>query len=73
MTQANKATQRMVAVDIAAVNLPPVSLDEGPAIETESGDDIEAELKPFDDATQGKEILDSIMDEPCDSFPGEQC
>ncbi|MCH8891246.1 MAG: FecR domain-containing protein, partial [Myxococcales bacterium] len=37
MTQANKATQRVVAMDVAAVDLPPVALDAGPAIETESG------------------------------------
>ncbi len=79
MAQANKATQRVVAVDVAAVNLPPVSLDEGPAIETESGDDIEVELDPFDDPSQGDDIIDQgddIIDPPdvpCDSFPGEAC
>ena len=77
MAQANKATQRVIAVDIAAVSLPAVSLDDGPAIETESGDDIEAELEPFDDSAQADQIRDDfmMMEVPdCGgSIPGEHC
>ena len=70
MGQEKKAADRVAAVDVAAVNLPPVSLDEGPAIETERGDDIEVELDPFDDPSQGDDIINPPL---CDSFPGEQC
>ena len=48
MAQANKATQRVVAIDIAAVDLPPVSLNGRPVIDTDSGNDIEVELEPTD-------------------------
>lgn len=81
MSQADKATQRVVAVDVAAVDLPPVSLDEGPAIETESGDDVEADLDPFDDPAQEEQIREMFeeMNEPppvpdCGGgIPGEHC
>jgi hypothetical protein len=73
MAQANKATQRVVAIDVAAVDLPPVSLDEGPTIETDSGDPDEPVTQPFDDPAQEAEIRKMMMDSPCDSFPGEQC
>jgi len=76
-TQANKATQRMVAVDIASVDLPPVSLEEGPTIETESGNDIEAKIDPFDDPAQEEQIRESFeppqMEVPdCGPIPCEQ-
>ena len=76
MAQANKATQRVVAVDVAAVDLPPVSLEEGPTIETESGDDIEAEIDPFDDPAQEEQIREMFEMEVPDcggSIPGEHC
>ncbi|MBW2716231.1 MAG: FecR domain-containing protein [Deltaproteobacteria bacterium] len=77
MAQANKATQRVVAVDIASVNLPPVSLEEGPTVETESGDDIEAQIDPFDDPSQEEQIRESFeppqMEVPdCGPIPCEQ-
>jgi len=70
--QATKATQRVVAVDVAAVDLPPVSLDEGPSIETESGDDIEAEIDPLDDPDQ-EEIIRESLEPPivCGDVPCE--
>jgi len=72
-----KTAERVAAVDVAAVDLPPVSLDEGPAIETESGDDVEVELDPFDDPKQEQEIENSIMEmEPPDcggGIPGDHC
>ena len=76
MAQESKATERVVAMDVAAVDLPPVALDAGPAIETESGDDIEAELEPFDDASQEELIREFFTMEPPDcrgGFPGEHC
>ena len=74
--QANKATQRVVAMDVAAVDLPPVSLDEGPAIETGSGDDVEAEIDPFDDSGQAEQIREMFQMPVPDcggSIPGEHC
>jgi len=77
MTQAEKATQRVVAVDVASIDLPPVSLDEGPEIETESGDDIEAELDPFDDPAQEAQIREMFEEMPVPDcgggIPGEHC
>ena len=50
---------------------------EGPTIETESGDDIEAELDPFDDPTNEDQVREMLEDmggeDNCGSFPGEQC
>jgi len=77
MGQEKKAAERVAAVDVASVDLPPVSLDDGPAIETGSGDDIEAEIDPFDDPRQEDQIRDSITDmevPDCGgSVPGEHC
>jgi hypothetical protein len=76
MSQEKKATERVVAVDVAAVDLPPVSLDEGPTIETESGDTIEAEIDPFDDPTQKdriQEIFEPEVPNCGGGIPGEHC
>jgi hypothetical protein len=82
MAQANRATQRVVAVDIAAVELPPVSLDEGNRFDPGSEDPPEPELDPFDDPSQEEEIFDppepcGVSCEPpppidCGGFPCEQ-
>jgi len=69
MAQANKATQRVVAADVAAVDLPPVSIEEGPTIETESGDDLEAEIDPFDDPVQEEQIREAMEPEVPDCGP----
>jgi hypothetical protein len=73
MAQADKATQRVAAVDVAAVDLPLVSLDEGPVIETDSGDDIEAEIDPFDDPAQEEIIRDRIDPDPPPPCGGISC
>jgi hypothetical protein len=77
VSQENKTAKRVAAVDVAAVDLPPVSLDQGPAIETESGDDIEVELDPLDDPAQEEQVRKAIMDmgvaECGGSIPGEHC
>jgi hypothetical protein len=77
MAQASKATERVAAVDVATVNLPQVSLEDGPAIETESGNDIEAEIEPFDDPGQAEEIRESFMGMEIPScgggIPGDHC
>ena len=76
MAQANKATQRVVAIDVAAVDLPPVSLDDGPAIETESGDDLEVQIDPFDDPAQEEQIRKMFQMPVPDcggGIPGEHC
>jgi hypothetical protein len=76
MNQEKKAAERVVAVDVAAVDLPPVSLDEGPTIETENGDTIEAELDPFDDPAQEeiiREIFEPEVPNCGGSTPGEHC
>ncbi len=63
MAQANKATQRVLAIDIAAVNLPPVALEVGTVIETESGNDIEVDLQPTD---TNPRLLEPEMPPPID-------
>jgi len=78
MNQEKRVAERVAAVDIAAAELPAVSLDEGPTIETESGDDIEAELDPFDDPSQEEQVRDAMemdMEVPdCGGgIPGEHC
>ena len=76
MAQENKATERVVAMDVAAVDLPPVALDGEPAIETESGDDIEVKLEPFDDASQEEliqELLTPKIPDCRGGFPGDHC
>jgi hypothetical protein len=75
MTQASKTTQRVVAVDVAAVDLPLVSLDEGPTIETETNDDVEVEIDPLDDKGQEEYIREIFtMEVPdCVGIPGEHC
>jgi len=76
MAQANKATQRVVAIDVAAVDLPPVSLDDGPAIETDNGDDVEAKIEPYDDPGQEEQIRDMFRMPVPDcggGIPGDHC
>jgi len=78
MNQEQRVAERVAAVDVAAAELPAVSLDEGPTIETESGDDIEAELDPFDDPSQEEQVRDAMemdMEVPdCGGgIPGEHC
>jgi len=73
MTQANKATQRVVALDVAAVDLPPVSGYDAPAVETESGGDtdIEVDLQPTDTNPRPPEPPEPPMID-CGGIPCEQ-
>ncbi|MGE4609552.1 MAG: FecR domain-containing protein [Myxococcota bacterium] len=76
-SQEKQTVERVAAVDVAAVDLPPVSLDNGPAIETESGNDIDPQLDPFDDPSQAEAILEETMEMQVplcgDNSPGERC
>ncbi len=76
--QESKSTDRIVAIDVAVADLPPVSLEEGPSIETESGDDLDAEINPFDDSSQEELIRESLAPDTdipdCGGgIPGEHC
>jgi len=76
LSEAEKATQRVVAVDVATVDLPPVSLDEGPQVETENDNDIEAQIQPFDDPSQEEQIREMLEEMPvpdCGGIPGDHC
>lgn len=76
-SQEKKVAARVAAVDVAAVDLPPVSLEEGPATEVETSEEVEVELDPLDDPAQEEKILESIMElEPPDcggGIPGDHC
>ncbi len=75
--QANRATERVVAVDVAAVELPPVSIDAGPAIETtKGGEGVDVVLDPFDDPSQEEQLRETFELEVPDcggGIPGEHC
>jgi len=79
MAQANRATQRVVAIDVAAVELPPVSIEEAaPVAETESEEtvEVEVELDPFDDPAQEEIIREMFEPEVPDcggGIPGDHC
>jgi hypothetical protein len=84
LPQENRATERVLAVDIAAVLLPPVAQEAAEAaaapVETGADPETEVELNPTDDRDQEKEITDDLMmmdvppsEPPCGGIPGEHC
>jgi hypothetical protein len=76
-TQESRAIDRAIAVDVAAADLPPVSVEDGPAIDDgDSGGDLDAELEPFDDQSQEELIRESLTPDDssgCGAIPGEHC